>query len=256
MSKPADVSILIVDDEEPARLLLRELIGRLPGYRVVGEAENGFEAVRLASETSPDVALLDIEMPKLSGLEVAELLDPGVAVVFVTAYDRYAVKAFEIHAADYVLKPFRLERLAEALERARGRARPSAMEAAALSAAIYGDGNYRTRIAVRDGARVQVISVDKLDLAEAQDDYVALRSEGRRFLKLQTLGSLAASLDPARFIRVHRSYLVHIDRIASLEQYARNSHVAVLVDGSRIPVSRVGYARLKAVLGEGSRSRV
>jgi len=119
-----EVRVLIVDDEEPARLLLREILGALPGVAIVAEAANGFEAVRAASEEKPDVAFLDIEMPKLSGFEVAEILAPEVAVVFVTAYDRYALKAFEIHAADYVLKPYRAERLREALSRACARPRP------------------------------------------------------------------------------------------------------------------------------------
>jgi len=245
------VSILIVDDEEPARLLLKEMIERMPGYRVAGEAENGFDAVRLASELSPDLVLLDIEMPKLDGFEVAELLDPRVAVLFVTAYDRYAVKAFEIHAVDYLLKPFHAERLAEALAHARGRLRSAAADPAAVSSSLRG-GAFRERIVVRDGARVRVIPVEKLDLAQAQDDYVLLQTEGKRYLKAQTLASLAASLDPSRFVRIHRSFVVRLDRIAAIERYARNSHVAVLDDGARIPVSRVGYARLRSLLGEES----
>jgi two-component system LytT family response regulator len=246
MSKTRELGVLIVDDEEPARMLLREMLERQPGYRIVGEAADGFEAVRLATQSSPDIALLDIEMPKLDGFEVAELLDPSVAVVFVTAYDHYAVKAFDVHAADYVLKPFRAERLAEALSRSRGRVRGAPRpDTTALSAAVRGDAGYRTRIAVRDRARVQVIPVEKLDMAESQDDYVVLKSEGKKFPKSQTLASLAASLDPARFVRVHRSYVVNVDRIRAIEEYAKNSHVAILADGSRVPISREGYARLK-----------
>ncbi len=245
MTERRPVSILVVDDEEPARMLLKEMIGGMPGHCVVGEAENGFEAVRLAGELAPDVALLDIEMPKLDGFEVAELLDPKVAVIFVTAYDRYAVKAFEIHAVDYLLKPFHAERLAQALSRAR----PAPLAAGELSAAVRGAA-FRDRIVVRDGARVHVIPVEKVDLIEAQDDYVAIRSGGKRYLKAQTLAGLAATLDPARFLRAHRSYVLNLERIASIEQYARNSHVAVLTDGSRVPISRVGYTRLRSLFGE------
>ncbi len=246
MSQTRELGVLIVDDEEPARMLLRELLERQLGYRVIGEAADGFEAVRIATQSSPDIALLDIEMPKLDGFEVAELLDPSVAVVFVTAYDHYAVKAFEVHAADYVLKPYRAERLAEALARSRDRVRDAPRpDAAALSAAVRGDGGYRSRIAVRERARVHVIPVEKLDMAESQDDYVVLKSEGKKFQKPQTLASLAASLDPVRFVRVHRSYVVNVDRIRAIEEYAKNSHVAILADGSRVPVSREGYARLK-----------
>jgi two-component system LytT family response regulator len=246
MIQTRELGVLIVDDEEPARMLLREMLERQPGYSIVGEAADGFEAVRLAAQSSPDIALLDIEMPKLDGFEVAELLDPSVAVVFVTAYDHYAVKAFEVHAADYVLKPFRAERLAEALARSRERVRGEPRtDTAALSAVVRGGEGYRTRIAVRERARVHVIPVEKLDMAESQDDCVVLKSEGKKFQKPQTLASLAASLDPARFVRVHRSYVVNVDRIRAIEQYSKNSHLAILADGSRVPVSREGYARLQ-----------
>ena len=250
MSDP--VRVLIVDDEEPARLLLREILEAEPGVTIVGEAENGFEAVRAASESRPDVAFLDIEMPKLNGFEVAELLAPEVAVVFVTAYDQWALKAFEIHAADYVLKPYRAERLREALARARARrvAGGPAVDPLAISKSARPAGSFAERIVVRDGAKVHVIPVDRVDCLEAQDDYVAVRSQGRKFLKLQTLASLTETLDPQRFLRVHRSYVVNLDRLRSIELYAKNSHVALLADGSRIPISREGHAKLKALLDE------
>lgn len=248
MSGP--VRVLIVDDEEPARLLLREILAAEPGVEIVGEAENGFEAVRAASERRPDVAFLDIEMPKLNGFEVAELLAPEVAVVFVTAYDQWALKAFEIHAADYVLKPYRAERLREALARASSRrvGGAPAVDPAAVSKSARPAGSFAERIVVRDGPKVHVIPVDRVDCLEAQDDYVAVRSQGKKFLKLQTLASLAETLDPARFLRVHRSYVVNLDRLRSIELYAKNSHVALLSDGSRIPISREGHAKLKAQL--------
>ncbi|MEP6800449.1 MAG: LytTR family DNA-binding domain-containing protein [Acidobacteriota bacterium] len=246
------VRVLIVDDEEPARLLLREILSAEPGVTIVGEAENGFEAVRAASENRPDVAFLDIQMPKLNGFEVAELLSPEVAVVFVTAYDQWALKAFEIHAADYVLKPYRAERLREALSRARGRraAGAPAVDPGAISQSARPAGSYAERVVVRDGPKVLVIPVDRVDCLEAQDDYVAIRSQGKKFLKLQTLASLSETLDPARFLRVHRSYVVNIDRLRAIELYAKNSHVALLADGSRIPISRDGHAKLKALLDE------
>ena len=247
----AAIRVLIVDDEEPARTLLREVLSGEPDVEVVGEAANGFEAVRLASELQPNAAFLDIEMPKLSGFEVAELLGPEVAIVFVTAYDRFAVKAFEIHAADYVLKPYRVERLREALQRARELAssgrRP---DPAAVAEAARPEGKYAERVVVRDGREIRVFPLDAIDALEAEDDYVAVRSGGRKYLKLQTLAALAATLDPARFVRVHRSFVVNLDRVTRIEPFAKNSQVAVLSDGSRVPVSREGQARLKAALGE------
>ncbi len=244
------MGVLIVDDEEPARTILREHLGKVGGLRVLGECANGFEAVRAAGELSPEIVFLDIEMPKLNGFEVLELLEPGIAVIFVTAYDEHAVRAFDVHAVDYVLKPYSPERLAAAVDRARERLRRrETVSAAAVAAAARPDGAWATRVVVRDGARVQIIPVERLDAIEAQDDYVALKSEGRTFLKAQTLASLAAALDPKRFVRVHRSHLVRIDALARIEPFGSGSHVAILGDGSRVPLSREGYGRLKELLG-------
>jgi two-component system LytT family response regulator len=244
------VRVLIVDDEQPARAILREYLAERADVRILGECANGFEAVKVCTEERPDVVFLDIEMPKLNGFETLELLDSSIAPIFVTAYDRYAVKAFEVHAVDYVLKPFTRERLYEALERARARRQKGPLDAPALSAAAREQHRPLDRIVVRDGTRVHILPVGKLDYAEAQDDYISLKSEGKTYLKAQTLASLAAALDPKRFLRVHRSYVLNLDRLARLELYAKNSHVAVLRDGTKIPISRDGHARLREILGE------
>ena len=243
------IGVLIVDDEEPARALLREMLQDEPGLEILGECATGFEAVKAAAELKPDVMFLDIEMPKLDGFEVLELVDPAIAVVFVTAFDAHAVRAFEVHAVDYVLKPYRKERLREALLRARERVggRP---EPAVLARAARPAGEYARRVVVRDGSKIHFIPVERLDSAHAQDDYVALRSEGREYLKTQTLASLEASLDPAVFVRVHRSHLVRLDRIRALEPYGKNDRVAILADGTRVPVSREGYKHLRHLFGE------
>jgi two-component system LytT family response regulator len=245
------IDVLIVDDEEAARAVLREMLSQEPDVRILGECATGLEAVKAASELKPQAIFLDIEMPKLDGFEVLELLDPEIAVVFVTAHGSYALRAFEVHAVDYVLKPFRAERLREALEAARARAgrRP---EPTTLAQAARRPGEYALRVVVKDGSRIHLIPVDSLDYAQAQDDYVALRSEGKTYLKTQTLGSLEATLDPAVFVRVHRSFLVRLDRIRAVELYAKNSRVAILEDGTRVPVSREGHARLSELLDEPS----
>ena len=249
MKGPAPTGVLIVDDEAPARSILREMLSARADVRILAECANGFEAVKAASELTPDVVFLDIEMPKLDGFEVLELLDPAIAVVFVTAYDSYALKAFEVHAVDYVLKPFRPERLAAALDRARDRAgRARKTDPAEIAAAARPAGTHLSRIVVKDGTRVHVIPAEKLDLVEAQDDYVLLKTEGKSFLKQQTIGSLASALDPGRFVRVHRSYVLNLDRLARLELYSKGSYAAILMDGSRIPISRDGHARLKALI--------
>jgi two-component system, LytTR family, response regulator len=241
------IRVLIADDEAPARALLREMLSAEPDVEILGEAATGLEAVKLAGELKPDAVFLDIEMPKLDGFEVLELLDPRIAVVFVTAYDSHALRAFEVHAVDYVLKPYRAERLREALSRARARVgdRP---DPALLARAARPPGQYTQRVVVKDGAHIHVIPIERLDYAQAQDDYVALRTEGKTLLKSQTLGALEASLDPSLFVRVHRSFLVRLDRIRALEPYGKNDHVAVLLDGTRVPVSREGYTRLRELL--------
>jgi two-component system LytT family response regulator len=241
------IRVLIVDDEAPARALLREMLAAEPDVEILGEAATGLEAVKAAAELKPDAVFLDIEMPKLDGFEVLELLDPRIAVVFVTAYDNHALRAFEVHAVDYVLKPYRSERVREALSQARARVgeRP---DAALLARTARPHGQYAHRVVVRDGGHIYVIPIERLDYAQAQDDYVALRTEGKTLLKTQTLAGLEASLDPSIFVRVHRSYLVRLDRIRVLEPYGKNDHVAILADGTRIPVSREGYVRLRELL--------
>jgi len=247
-----ELRVLIVDDEAPARSILREYLERVPGVRVLAECGNGVEALKAAEAERPDVAFLDIEMPKLNGFEVRELLDAAIAPVFVTAYDAWAVKAFEVHAVDYVMKPFAPERIAEAVERARERLRlrdlPSADAVAAVSRP---EGRPLDRVVVRDGPKVHVIPASRLVSARAQDDYVEIRSEGKAYLKAQTLASLAAALDPARFVRVHRSHLINVDFLSRLEGYAKSGFTAILADGTRVPVSREGHARLKRLLGGG-----
>jgi two-component system, LytTR family, response regulator len=248
MSDPQQkIRAIIVDDEELARQVLRELICAHPEIEIIAECKNGFEAVKAIGELKPDLLFLDIQMPKLDGFEVLELTGSDMAIVFATAYDEYALKAFEVHAVDYLLKPFGAERFETALQQARqklGRTTP----VAELAQAARAPGEFLDRIVVRDGTRVHIIPVSKLDYAEAQDDYIVLAGEGRKHLKQQTIASLEASLDPARFLRIHRSYLVNIERVAKIEPYGKDSRVAVLKDGTQLPVSRSGYARLCEVL--------
>jgi len=243
------LDVVIVDDEEPARVFLRECLSAHPEVRIVAECANGFEAVKAVTELKPDLVLLDVQMPKLDGFEVLELAGSGPAVIFTTAFDQYALRAFEVHAVDYLLKPFGPERLARALETARGRIgkeRPG--EVGALLDEVRRRGLPLERILIRDGSRVHVLPVEKIDYVEAQDDYACFRSGGRSFLKQETLAALEGQLDARRFIRIHRSYILNLDRLARLEPYAKDSRVAILADGTKLPVSRAGYERLKPLL--------
>ncbi len=239
---------LLVDDEPLARDLLRDSLAAHPDIEIVGECSNGFEAVKAVAELDPMLVFLDVQMPKLSGFEVLELLDRPVLVVFTTAYEEHALRAFEVHAVDYLLKPFAPERLASALARVRAR-QITPPPIAALVASARAPGQPVDRVLVRDGARVHVIPIVQLDYAAAQDDYIALWSGGRHWLKTQTLADLEAGLDPRRFVRIHRSYVLNIERLARIEPHAKDSRVAILQDGTQLPVSRNGYARLRALLG-------
>src|SRR5260370_19101020 len=248
---------VLVDDEELARGYLRELLAPHPEIRVVAECANGFEAVKAITETGPDLLFLDVQMPKLDGFEVLELIEPSQApvVVFVTAYDQYAMRAFDAHAVDYLLKPFSAERFERALERARARLGERRMPPA-LAPEARPAGERPQRIVVKDGTRVHVIPIAKLDYVAAQDDYLALHTEGKSYLKQQPIAAVEALLDPACFVRLHRSAIVNLERVSRIEPYGKESPIAILNAGTRLPVSRSGYARLlRAMEGsQGNRS--
>ncbi len=253
---------VIVDDEELARQVLREFLTAHPEIEIAAECANGFEAVKSVSELKPDLVFLDVQMPKLDGFEVLELIGTSAAVIFVTAHDNYAIRAFEVHAVDYLLKPFGCDRFEAALTRAKERlssASSTAMPPSApparpapspsdLAAAARPPAQHLDRIPVRDGTKVFIIPIAKLDYAEAQDDYIALCSDGKKHLKQQTISSLESALDPSRFLRIHRSYIVNLERVSRIEPYGKDSHVAVLHNGAQLPVSRAGYARLREFL--------
>jgi two-component system LytT family response regulator len=244
------IRAIIVDDEELARQIIREYLTTEEDVEIVAECGDGFDAVKAVNEQKPDLLFLDIQMPKLDGFEVLELISEEVAVVFVTAYDQYAMKAFEAAALDYLLKPFDQARFRTALERARRRIseRVSTISASELKNAAKAPGHYAQRVVIKDGTRVHIIPAEQLEYAEAQDDYVALHSGGKSYLKQQTITSLAEALDPARFVRVHRSFLVNLERVAKIEPYTRDTRLAILTSGAQIPVSRTGFMRLKELM--------
>jgi two-component system LytT family response regulator len=244
--------VAIVDDEPPARMVLREYLDGEPDVEVVAECSDGFDAVKAVTELKPDLLVLDVQMPKLDGFEVLELVGRDTAVIFATAYDEYAVRAFQVHAVDYLLKPFSRERLRKALDRARSRlsqgGRVSSAAAGELSAAARPTNARLSRIVIRDGAQVHVVPIDRVDYIEAQDDYIAVHTGGRALLKDQTMANLESQLDSRRFVRIHRSFLLNLDRLAKLESTGKDTRVAVLRDGQELPVSRGGYARLQQLL--------
>jgi two-component system LytT family response regulator len=244
----SELRVMIVDDEELARALLKEMLEKHADIDVIAECANGFEAVKAADELHPDLIYLDVQMPKLNGFEVLELIGTETPVIFVTAYDAYAIRAFDVHAIDYLLKPVSTERFEVALTRARERVNRQLPPVSELSAAARAPAEYLERIVVRDGTRVHIIPLLKLDYFEAQDDYVAIHSGGRQYLKQQTISSLEQLLDPNRFIRIHRSYIVNLERVSRIEPYSKDSRVAVLVDGTQLPISQSGFGRLSRLM--------
>jgi len=241
------IRTVIVDDEPLARDILREFLGADEDVEIVAECGNGFEAVKAVAEHDPDLLLLDIQMPKLDGFEVLELLDRSPLVVFVTAHDEYALRAFEVHALDYLLKPFSQDRIHDVLARVKQQAGREHTPVAGLAASLRAKPLQRIVIRLDDGT-IQVVPVARIDYVEADDDAIVIHTAGTKLRKQQPIGDLARELDPDRFVRVHRSVLLNIERIEKIELYAKDSRVAILRDGTRVPVSRSGYARLKELL--------
>ena len=244
----ARMRVAIVDDELLARSVLREYLARHDDIEIVAECANGFDAVKAIAELEPELVFLDIQMPRLDGFEVAELIGAKTRLIFVTAYDQYALKAFDCHALDYLLKPFSEQRFDQALAHARThRSMPETVQTLAREAATRAAP--LDRVLIRDGAKVHVIASARIDYIEAQDDYISIRSEGKSYLKSQRLSELETQLDPAKFLRVHRSYLLNIDGIRRIEAATKDSHVAILRDDTRIPVSKAGYQKLRLLVG-------
>ena len=240
---PTPLHILIVDDEELARRLTREYLRPHSDIHIIGECENGLEAVQAITEHNPDIIFLDIQMPKLSGLEVLELTGRNSGVIFTTAYDQYALKAFDMHAVDYLLKPFTQQRFDEALDKSRrmlGQPTPQLQQLLAQPAAML------ERILVRDRGQVIIIPVNKIDYIEAQDDYINIHAEGKSTLKTQSLSELETQLNSNQFVRIHRSYVIRLAALKSIERASKDSHLAVLHNGTQLPISRSGYERIKS----------
>lgn len=240
------IRVIIVDDEPPAREIIREFLGADEEFEIVAECANGFEAVKAVTEHDPDVLFLDIQMPKLDGFEVLSLLDRSPLVVFVTAHDEYALRAFEVHALDYLLKPFSEERFRSVLQRVKG-GRQTRAPVGPLGDALRSKPLQRIVVRNADGT-IEVVPVSRVDYVEADDDAISIVTAGRKLRKQQTIGDLEKELDSGRFVRIHRSYLLNIERIEKIELYAKDSRTAMLRDGSRLPVSRAGYARLRELL--------
>jgi two-component system LytT family response regulator len=249
LNEPSYLTAIIVDDEAPARTLIREYLSTHSDVRVVAECSNGFEAVKAVSETRPHLLFLDIQMPKLDGFEVLDLIGrEATCVIFTTAYDHHALRAFDVHAVDYLLKPFGPERFAEAMTLARSRVRQIEPVPIRELLETHRDGVTLDRLLIRDRSNVHVIPVEQIDYIEAQDDYVSVRAAGRSYLKEQTLAELEVQLGAKGFLRIHRRYILNVARLARIELSEKDSRLAILKDNTELPISRSGYVKLRALL--------
>jgi len=253
MSANPPLRALVVDDEELARHLIREYLQGHADIEIVGECENGLDAVRQIVALAPDLVFLDIQMPRLTGLEVLELTGRRAGVIFTTAYDEHAIKAFELHAVDYLLKPFSKTRFDAALARARtlhvpAQGTPENSPQPALDALVARRTAPLERILIRDREQVHVIPVEQVECIEAQGDYLAIHVDGKCHLKPQRISEIEEQLDATRFLRVHRSFIISLAHLQAIERPGPDRHAARLRSGKRVPISRSGYEKLRTLV--------
>lgn len=244
------IRTLIIDDEHLARQVIEDYLDQDDQIEVIGQCSNGFEGFKQIDELKPDLVFLDVMMPKLTGFELLELLENPPIIIFSTAYDEFAIKAFEKNAVDYLLKPYSKARFAGALEKARAKFLTNSPVAKSLKSVLtdHDSNEVLSRIAVRTGSKVHIIAVDHIQYLEAQDDYVKIYTKDGNFLKQHTMKYYEGHLPSEDFLRIHRSYIVRLKEIVSVELMGKDTHVVVLKDQAQLTVSRSGYSRLKEVL--------
>ena len=244
------IKTIIVEDEKLARDLVRDYLSKHNDFEIVGEYEDGFTGLKAINEMKPDLVFLDIQMPKLTGFEMLEVLDHHPAIIFTTAYDHYAIKAFEHNALDYLLKPYSPERFDEALARARVRIM-SGGDGKNISRLVEQreqEGDAIHRIVVKSRSKIHVIPVENILYLEAGDDYVMIYTPDSRHLKQKTMKFYETHLPREDFVRIHRSYIVRISEIAQMQLYEKDSYIVILKNGAKLPVSKTGLSKLKSRL--------
>ena len=241
---------LIIDDEPLARMVVLEYLQSFPQIEVMQECNDGFEGLKAIQQYQPDLIFLDVQMPKINGFEMLELVEQQPAVIFTTAFDEYAIKAFEAHAVDYLLKPFNKDRFSKAIEKylAQAPAAASPKKTEEILEAANSPAQHE-RIVVKTGTKVKIIPVQDVEYLAADDDYVSVYTAEGSFLKNKTMNFFEQMLDPKYFVRVHRSYIIAIQQITRIDPYEKDAHLAILKSGAKIPVSKTGYVKLKQVLG-------
>ena len=244
------IKTVVIDDEPLARTIVLEYLKSYPEITVVQECNDGFEGVKSITQHKPDLIFLDIQMPKINGFEMLELIDEPPAVIFTTAFDEYAIKAFEADAVDYLLKPFSKDRFDKALQKWLGQ-RPGQQperKSVVLQEQLR-QPEERNRVVVKEGSNIRIIPVNEIHYIEAYDDYVKIFTQKEMFLKKKTMSYYESILDPSQFVRVHRSYILQLSQITRIEPMEKETHVASLKTGVKIPLSKNGYSKLKGILG-------
>ncbi len=243
------INVILIDDEPLARALVKEYLNGHKEFSVVQECNDGFEGVKAIMQHQPQLIFLDVQMPKITGFEMLELLDPAPSVIFTTAFDEYAIKAFETRAIDYLLKPFSQERFDKAIKKWKQQNNSGMQNTSrAVSEAISMQPEEQNRIVIKNGNNIKIIPVKDVVYIEAYDDYVKIYTQEGMFLKKKTLSHYEQILSD-KFIRVHRSYLVQLSHITKIEPMEKDNHIVILKNGIRVPVSRSGYVKLKEILG-------
>ncbi len=245
------IPTLIIEDEEPARALLKHYLQSFEEIELLGEYEDGFTGLKAINELQPELIFLDIQMPRLNGFEMLELLDELPQIIFTTAYDSYAIKAFELNAVDYLMKPFSKERLRDAIAKIIDRPSQPASDKeniAQLAVQMRAENTALERIVVKNGSKIHVIPVHEIEHIEAQDDYVMLHTATGHFMKKETMNALEKNLPKDSFLRVHRSHIINLHQLKQIEQYEKESYLLLLKNGSRIQLSRSRIKDLKREL--------
>ncbi|MEJ5263964.1 MAG: LytTR family transcriptional regulator DNA-binding domain-containing protein [Bacteroidales bacterium] len=243
-----NIRAIIIEDEEPARMVLREYLKKFPQINIIAEIIDGFNAVKIINEQKPDLLFLDIQLPKLTGFEVLELIEHTPIIIFTTAYDQYAIQAFEKNAVDYLLKPFSEERFNTAIQKAIEKLAVRQNDSTTVKKVVdYISSNtpHLDRIVVKTNSAIKVIPLEQVIYLEAQDDYVMIYTTGGKHLKEKTMKYFETHLPDRQFVRIHRSYIVNIDFIAQIEHFSKETYLAILKNGTKLKISESGYKLLR-----------
>jgi len=240
---------IIIDDEPLARTMVKEYLQDYPSIQIVQECGDGFEGIKAIMQHQPDLVFLDIQMPKINGFEMLELVEDPPAVIFTTAFEEYAIKAFEAHAVDYLLKPFSKDRFDKAMQKWMQQSDNSGKASTQqLLEAVSLNNQQQSRVVVKDNGKIKIIPLQQIQYLEAADDYVKIHTSEGYFLKNKTMQQFEDWLAAHQFVRIHRSYIANVQLITRIEPYEKETHLAILSNGKQLPVSKSGYAKLKAVL--------